>query len=756
MDIWLLGAARLLLAAQTTQASIVGMVRDGESGEPLPGAVVALTDLDRATISGADGRYALDTVPPGPQHVTVRRIGYTPRTLHALVPPYGELEIDIALRAEPALLPAVDVRPAVSVRGLDDSEGATFPDRGISAAAIRNHPLLAEPDALLALGGGEIVLRPESPSGMHLRGGASDQTTYLLDGIPVFSPYHAAGTFSAWNPDAIGRLEVFSALSSPALPEALSGAVTAVTRTPGERSRAQGSISTTQARATADGPLGVAGAGYLVSMRSGFPGFIAPEREPSYLMGENSDLLAKVEVPVFGGRARLLGYESENELDAAAVAESADPAGSDRRRNAFGWYSRSLGAEWAGRAGAVSVRVRAWSASGDADATWNPGGGARMNMAAGRRDDGVVAVVDRMDSASTTLAGLRVLRSRTSFRVTSAGDGTPSLALSARTPVSAVFVQHERTLGRGLTTNFALSATAAMRSVYASPQAQLRWRASRRLTLSGSYGRSHQFAQSLRNPESLAGTIFPVDLYVGAGATGVPVARSDRGVLAVDLRAFDGVRLGAQAYVRDFDGLLLVAPRTGEPFASAGLTTGSGIARGLAVEAAMSGTRYGLVASYGWQRLRLDHGDSSYVPGHGASHLVEAGVVFFPSATASIRFGATGIAGRRATVVIGPLEWEACNLLDRGCELGGSPRHATDRLGRAKLPPYLRLDVGLRKHWHLKLGRRDALVAVFGTVTNVLGRKNVLTVVDDPATAERAEIGMRPLAPLVVGIDWRF
>ena len=144
------------------------------------------------------------------------------------------------------------------------------------------------------------------------------------------------------------------------------------------------------------------------------------------------------------------------------------------------------------------------------------------------------------------------------------------------------------------------------------------------------------------------------------------------------------------------------------------------------------------------------------MPGHGASHLVEAGVVFFPSATASIRFGATGIAGRRATVVIGPLEWEACNLLDRGCELGGSPRHATDRLGRAKLPPYLRLDVGLRKHWHLKLGRRDALVAVFGTVTNVLGRKNVLTVVDDPATAERTEIGMRPLAPLVVGIDWRF
>ncbi len=69
-----------------------------------------------------------------------------------------------------------------------------FRTGSLSLAAVRDHPLLAEPDVLQAPGGGEVALRPEAPSGIHVRGGASDQVAYLLDGIPVFSPYHAAGT----------------------------------------------------------------------------------------------------------------------------------------------------------------------------------------------------------------------------------------------------------------------------------------------------------------------------------------------------------------------------------------------------------------------------------------------------------------------------------------------------------------------------------------------------------------------------------
>jgi hypothetical protein len=756
MELWLISAARLLLAVQVSQSAVIGVVRDAESNEPLASAVVALTDLDRATISDSLGRYAFRGVPPGPQHLRVRRIGYVSRTLHALVPAHGQLEINMALRAAPVLLGAVEVRPGVSVRGLDGGEIWSFPDRSVSAAAARNHPLLAEPDAFIALGGGEVVLRPETPSGIHLRGGASDQTAYALNGIPVFSPYHAAGMFSAWNPDALERVHVSYASPAVTLPDALSGVVTAVTRTPGSQFRAQGTVSTTQARVVADGPLGVGDAGYLLSIRSGFPGVIAPRREPSYLRGESGDRLATVHGAVLGGRLRVLGYDSENELDVAAIAHNADATRSGAGRNAFDWYSRSIGAEWTRPIGGATVRLLAWGASGSADALWDAGGAAPMVMASARHDEGVLGVVERAAVRARTSAGIWIRQSRTSYAVRPAQGGPPLVALNARTPLATLLVGHDRPLAAGIAANVALSTVAGLGRVFANPQAQLRWSASRRLALAGSFARSHQFAQSLRNPESVVRSTFPVDLYMGAGAPGIPVARSNTAALAAEYRVLDVARLGAQAYVRDFEGLVLVAPRTGEPFAVAqDLASGSGTARGLSVDAALSGARYGLVASYGWQRVRLAYGRSSIVPDHAASHVMEAGLILFPSATSSVRLGGVGAVGRRTTAVAGAFEWEACNLLDQGCEFAGSPRHLADQVGATKLPPYLRVDLGFRKHWHLTLGGRDALVALFGSITNVFGRVNVLTSATDPATGRPVEIEMRPRAPLVVGLDWR-
>lgn len=755
MSSLLLAAAKALLALQASDASIVGSVRDAESGEPIAGAVVALPDIDRAVVSDADGRYTLRAVPAGPQHVNVRRIGYAPRVLHALVPGHGALEIDVALRAAPVRLAAVEVRRPIAVRGAEGDDSVGFPDRWISAAAVRNHPLLAEPDVFLAVGGGEVALGPESPSGVHIRGGASDQTAYVLDGIPVFSPYHAAGVFGAWNPDAIERLRVSSFSPAPDLPDALAGVVAGVTRAPGSRIRAQGAVSTTQARATVDGPLGAGGAGYLVSVRTAYSGGLVPQREASYLDGNSDDVIAKLEAPALGGRVRLLAYGSGNELDAASAAGGEDAPRADSGRNVFAWRSRSLGAEWTRQLGAVALRLRAWSASGTADATWNADTARPLVMASERYDAGLLAAVERTASGRTTRAGVHVRRSRTSYRSASVGGGGPALALAARTPVAALFAAHERALGRSLVANAAVSAQSAGR-LYMDPQVALRWHALPLLTLSGSYARVHQFAQSLRNTESVVGNVFPADLFLGAGAGQVPVARADRGVLAAEWNPRSGLRLGAQGFVRAARGLALVAPRTGDPFATGSVASGSGRSHGLSVDAAVGGARSGLVASYGWQRVRLDYADSGYVPGYAASHRVDAGVIVFPSGTSSLRLGATAAFGRRATPVADALEWESCNLLDYGCELAGSPRQAADQLGATKLPGYLILDVGLRKHWHLDLAGRNALVALFGTVTNVLGRRNTLAVVTDRSTGERTTVGMRPLAPLVVGLDWQF
>ncbi len=742
---WLLGAAKLLLLVQGTDPSVLGTIVDGRIGEPLTNAVISLTDIDRIVVSDARGHYAFSSVPPGPQHIAVRRIGYGPRTLHALVPREGAVEINIALHAEPHRLPAIEVHSAVAVRGVESGDSTAYPDRGLSLEAVRNHPLLAEPDGFMALGGGEIAIMPESPSGIHVRGGASDQTAYLLDGVPIFSPYHVAGLFSAWNPDALDHLQLGSTTPSPVFPEALSGSVTGTTRTPGLRLNAQGSFSTTQARLTLDGPI-AAGAGYLLSLRSGLPDLTAPEEDPSYLRGETGDLLGKLELPAFGGRVRLLGYDSNNEISATATPDSV--------RNAFEWSSRSFGAEWRRRLGKLGLRFQGWHAGSDADVLWDPLGEA-IAMAAARRDYGLVAEIQRNTTTGATTAGVRVQQSHTSYRAASRAGGAASLSFDVSSPTVALFLQHVQALGRGVSASVALSAAAAG-AIYLSPQARISWAPVRELIISGSYARSHQFAQSLRNSESVVDNIFPADVYVGTRGSDVPVARSDLGVLAAEYHPLTGVRLSGQVYLRGLDGLLLVATRTGEPFATASFATGSGAARGFSLDASVSGSRYGLIASYGWQHLRLDDGHSRYIPNYGAVQSIEAGVILFPSATSSIRLGATGAIGRRGTSHDSGVEWEACNLLDQGCEFGGNPRYHTDQLGATSLPAYVRLDLGLRKHWHVEVGGRDVQLALFGTLTNLLGRKNVLTLAPAGAAGTPTAVEMRPRAPLVVGLDWRF
>ena len=755
MGHFLIGSVKLLLVLQTVQATVAGTVRSSETNEPLGGLIVALTDLNRSTVTDSAGRYVFRDVSPGPHHVSVRYMGFAPRTLHALVPQHGTLEINVSLVPNQTRLPTLVVRRSVIVRGVRDDMTPASSDRRVSIAAARNDPMLSEPDMLQGLTGGDVVVRPEAPSGLHVRGGASDQIAYVLDGIPVFSPYHSSGLFGAWNPDAMSAVDLSSSAPSPADPASLSGTVSAATRTPGEHLQAQGSVSTTQARFTVDGPLGVGGAGFLVSVRSGLPTMTAPRGDASYVRGESGDRIVKFETPAFGGHLHLLRYDSGDEVNTSVQADDTPEFNGERTHNLFEWSARSIGAEWTRAIGRTEVRAVGWRASSDAGSRWTATGGP-LAMAAGRYDDGFLVGAKRAWSRSTTMAGLRVERSHTSYRIDRQRDSTPASEIESRTIVTTAFALHEATLGTRTTLRAGGSLTALDGTLRGGPRAQLEWKASDQLSLSASYARLHQFAQSLRNAESMAGNIFPADLYVGAGAATVPVARSDQSVLAADYRPLTGVRIGAQAYRRHFDGVLQVAPFDGNPFVTRSFGVGGGSARGVALDASLSAPRFGVVASYGLQHVAYTSGSSSYVPGHAATHVFDGGVIVFPTPTSSIRLGVTGLAGRRTTNVTGPFEWGACNLKDRGCEFSGSPRSDGETLGGSHLPYYARADLGVRKHWHREIAGREVVIALFGAATNLLGRRNVLTFTRDPSTGTLSPVEMRPFAPLVVGTEWTF
>jgi hypothetical protein len=198
----------------------------------------------------------------------------------------------------------------------------------------------------------------------------------------------------------------------------------------------------------------------------------------------------------------------------------------------------------------------------------------------------------------------------------------------------------------------------------------------------------------------------------------------------------------------------LTALRAAQPFADSAFASGAGTARGIAADLTVSAASFGVIASYAWQHVRVRHADSTYIPEYGAAHNFEFGVIAFPGPTWSLRLGVSGAAGRRTSRVLGNLEWEACNLLDQGCEFAGSPQHDVSGLGSTALPRYARVDLGVRKHWHVHAAGRDLQLAVFGTLTNVFGRTNVLTYARD-ANGAPVPIEMRPRSLLLAGLDWR-
>ncbi len=737
------------LGLQTGQARLEGVIRVAESGAAIAGAVVRLVDQGLSVRSDGDGRYELVGVPAGPQHVTVEAFGYAPRTLHVLAPRRGTLRLHVALESRAIPLAGIRVRPGPAMRGSEPGIDPLSPDRALAIGAVRDHPLLPEPDVFEALVGGEVFVEPEVPNGIHVRGGASDHTAYLLDEIPVFSPYHAIGLFSAWNPDAVERIGLDATAPAPGRPHALSGVIAAWTRVPGAAVRGQGSLGTQQVRATFDGPLPWRDGGFLLSLRSGFPGFFAPRGEGSYLQGETGDGVAKVSVPLAGGTLRLLGYQSENEVDAASDVSPTDGAPVPFR-NRFAWSSRSLGIAWDRSRGRATIRARAWRASSEAQAAWPALGREPLGLTSGRLDFGFLVEAERSGGFGKLVLGARLERSASDY---DAGSLRRATAMMLVTP----FVSVERTFDTRLEVGGGLGLAVALGALHPTPRFHVGWSPRPGLGFTAAYARSHQFAQSLSNTESLVRVLFPADLFVGADdRSGVPVAHADQVVLSGSIRPVPGMRIGLQAFRRWMDGLVLVAPASEDPFGTSTFRTGQGGAQGVALEAAYGASQLGLTMSYGWQNVRFDYGDAGFVPGHGPSHRFEAGAIAFPTVTTSVRAGVVAAFGRRGPSSVGRVEWESCNLLDLGCEFGGSPRLDPETLGATDLPPYVRLDFSLQKHWHLSLRGHDARLGIFAAVTNVLGRGNVLAYLRDPETGRVTPLAMRPFAPLVVGLDWRF
>ena len=200
------------VAAQGAAAIAGRVTTRADSGAPAPaaGASVSVVGSTLGATTGADGRFRLEGVLAGPRTVRVRLPGY--RTVErALRLSSGDtIHLDVTLVRDAQLLSPI----STDARSVDLEMFESKPNVATIAlgkAAMAGIPSLGEPDVVRVvqlLPG--VSARNDFTTGLNVRGGEADQNLILLDGHPIYSPFHLGGLFSTFMDATVGGIELMT------------------------------------------------------------------------------------------------------------------------------------------------------------------------------------------------------------------------------------------------------------------------------------------------------------------------------------------------------------------------------------------------------------------------------------------------------------------------------------------------------------------------------------------------------------------
>jgi hypothetical protein len=109
--------------------------------------------------------------------------------------------------------------------------------------------------------------------------------------------------------------------------------------------------------------------------------------------------------------------------------------------------------------------------------------------------------------------------------------------------------------------------------------------------------------------------------------------------------------------------------------------------------------------------------------------------------------------GLPASIYADPIEWAPYTPSSGSGDISGSPQHIIGAVDGVRLPPYLRLDIGIRREWGFSLFGVGAHVAGSASVMNVLGRSNTIGVAA-PSGGSLQWLQL-PARSVEVGLEWR-
>lgn len=755
-----LASALLFAAAQPptdSLATVRGRVTDAGTASAIVEVAITVAGTRLGALTDAAGRYVLPRVPAGAITLTAARLGYTTRTERITLSAGEVRTLDFALTTSTTELRAVRVQTQTTER----EQFTLSPNPGLFAVrgeTLKRVPVIGEPDVLrvVQLMPG-VVATNDFNAGYNVRGGESDQNLVLLDGYPIYNPFHLAGLFGTFIDETVGEFELMPG-GFPARYGTRLSSVLSVTPKAEERSGVHGaaSVSVLASTLALGGTVRGNTSWNVAGRRTYADRFIALVSDQS-LPYWFTDAQAHVKHRLAnGGALSLTAYAGEDVL-AGFLTGFGDSTSAGTGGLRFDWGNRVLGAAWEqplGRiAGSDSARVMQ-RLSRTGFATNLDLGSGSLTLTNQLTESRAWGEVTRWRGPHETMLGYEWSTYRVRYDVKAPAAGNDEILKVRQNPTAAALYADHTVRTGPVTARVGVRAETVTGTdwIGISPRVSLKWFANEDLAFTLAGGRFTQWTPALRNEQA------PVRLFDFwlTSDRDTPVAEAWQAISGVE-RWFDRRRFArVEAYVKDYGSLpasnLFNDPAVrGDEFI---VTTGTSYGVDVLLRQLEGGAVSGWLA-YSWGVSTRDGPDGRFAPVQDRRHNVNLVASYRRSSTWAygVRLGLgtgtpfTDVEGQLVRRRYDPVT-NSFPTDDRDVEREpiGGVRNA------ARYPLFQRLDLSVTR---TSAGRRSW--APYVSLINAYNARNVFTYVFDYAKnpPSRTTVSQFPLLPTIgLSVSW--
>jgi hypothetical protein len=706
--------ALLLLGAiqQPPVATVQGRVFDAVLHIPVTAASVAIDGpaARRAALTGNDGKFSFDDLPSGAYNLRVERSGYGSRSLEVRVSEGAIIEVDLGLDLQPLPVAALSVRSAPPF--IRDGGGRADPSTAVPKLARTGLVRGGSPVAELGLADLARDVRGQEPGDpsdlLYVRGSSLDLKLVLLDGAPVYTPFHMGGVLDPLEASTLSAARLHVGAAPARLDGGLSYILDLRTRSPeAKMPTITGSADLLSARAMLETPLGNS-AGVFASVRGVSDGPSEKLLNQSFGYTYRDGLVRGEWRPDDASYVRITGYANRELVE---LGEGLHTAGWGSAA-ASGAYSRSWDFTVIDIGGSVSK----------ADGT--------IPRKTGLLDDLYSRNMRlRLHADGSRRVGEHVLAFGASMERESLRENPDSMPETAIIATTSAYGEADLRASEELRVRGGLRVDVERGTgiVRASPRLAATWLLGERTSLSFTAGSYHQYVRS-------RGTQFTL------GALRLASARATHFALALDQEVGKETRLELQGFVKQFSNL---------PTENGELAYASGVDLWAYRDGQALTAWLGYSLSWLWSQRAGEFMSDQF----SAHQVVTAGMRgrLFQNLFADL---AVTYGSGLPLTGIDIADVSAANAIDvPGLETSSGTRSALTSPSSS----LIRVDARIARTWSFDRGKRRIALTPYLKLLNALDRRDALFYYDDD---DNPQTSGKPLAALpfmpLVGLEWRF